>query len=153
MITKHYLLRGLLWIICLYHIAVGVLANMNDRGIVWVVEKITGSSITPDAQMRYLVKPFGVYVIVFGVLMGLAAWNPVKNRSIISVGVGLFIVRAVQRFVFANELETLFNITHQRNMIGAGVVTLFALALLVLRLRLNADIKRHGLPSVEQAAN
>jgi hypothetical protein len=153
MLAKHYLLRGLLAVICLYHIAMGVLANINKESMVALVKKVIGVTIEPDEQLLYIIKPFGVYVIVFGVLMGLAAWNPIKNRSFISVGIGLFVIRAIQRFAFAHELETVFNISHQRNIVSAALVSAFAIALLILRLRLHADIKRDGLPAAEQSVS
>lgn len=149
MFARHLLLRGLLVFISIYHILAGLLVNTTELNVLWTAKNLAGVTMEPNPQLLYIAKPFGVYLICFGVLAGLAAWNPIKNRSFISVAVALCLVRAAQRFIFANDFESLFHSPHGRNMLGAGFVTFLAVALLILRLRLHADIKKNGLPSAE----
>lgn len=153
MFSKHYLVRGLLVIIAIYHLACGILANTSQEGLVWVGNRLAGASITPDnPQLFDIARPFGVYLFCFGLLMGLAAIKPVKYRGVITVAVILFLVRAAQRLIFAQQSEAHFNIPHWRNLINVGIVAAFAVILLILRIRLHLEIRKNGLPAEERQA-
>lgn len=150
--SKHNLLRGLLWFICIYHVVTGLTANLSDAGVRFAADKLAGVQLRDNPELFHIARPFGVYVICFGVLMGLAAWNPVKNRAIITVGVLLFLARALQRIIFAQQFQATFNVSAGRNAVTITAVCLFAVALAVLRILLYQEMKRTGLPKPEVTA-
>ena len=149
MAGKHYLIRSLLWFICAYHVAVGLLLNLSQTGVVWAARNLGGLTVNVSPELAYLVKPFGMYLIAFGIAMGVAAWNPVKNRAIITIGVVLIALRVIQRIVCAGEVQELFNVSAGRNMVSIVIVALFGVALAVLRIRLYLEMTRGGVAEAE----
>ena len=133
--------RGLLWVIGAYHIVVGLLFNAPQPWLVWVGQHVVGYTRMPDAGVFYLARPFGIYLALFGVAMCAAAWNPVKNRTLITLGVVLFAARALQRLATLSQTEELFGITAGRNWSLLGLVACFGVLLAVFRLKLLADMK------------
>lgn len=133
---KHTGLRVLLWIIGLYHVACGLVPNLFPDRIPALAERLAGMQVQAAPEFVALAKPFGVYAIVFGVMMGLAAWNPVKNRALISVGVLLFALRIIQRLAGLDEASQVFGVTPGRSMGTIAIISCFALALAWLRFRL-----------------
>ena len=140
--NKHTMLRALLWLICAYHVGFGVLANLPSNLMRRCAVALLGINLPADAALDYVIKPFGIYAMTFGVMMGVAAWNPVKNRALISVGVVLFALRILQRLLNLDAMQQAFNIAPSRNLGTIAVVALFGLALAWLRLQLYREM--HG---------
>lgn len=138
--SKHTGLRALLWAICVYHVLFGLLANAPSATMRELAASLLGVHLPADAALDYIVKPFGVYVMTFGVMMGVAAWNPVKNRALISVGVILFALRIAQRLMTLGAAEQAFGITVSRNLGTVAVVSLFGLALAWFRFQLYREM-------------
>jgi len=144
--SKHWGLRGLLWLICAYHVTVGVLLNCPQAWIAAAAKSLFGNmTLAGDPGMYFVLRPMGVYVILFGIMMGVAAWNPVKNRALITVGVILFALRIIQRIMTAGEFQSLFGVSQARNAAMIGVVAVFGLALAWFRLQLYREM--HAEPS------
>lgn len=133
---KHTGLRVLLWVICLYHVACGLVPNLFPGQVQALAERLAGMKIQAEPEFIALAKPFGVYAIAFGVMMGLAAWNPVKNRALISVGIILFALRILQRLAGLEEASQVFGVAPGRSMGMIAVIACFAVALAWLRFRL-----------------
>jgi hypothetical protein len=74
--------------------------------------------------------------------MAAAAWNPVKNRAAVTIGLLLFVLRVVQRVVFAEKVMTVFQIPPVNYWVYGGVVLLLGAALGVFRWKLYRDM--HG---------
>jgi hypothetical protein len=140
--NQHIALRGLLWIICTYHIVCGLIPNLFPNHALALAERLSGMNIQAAPQFIALTKPFGIYAITFGIMMGLAAWNPVKNRALITVGVILFALRIFQRLTGLQEAEQVFGVTPDRSMITIAIVSCFAIALTWLRIMLYREMKR-----------
>ncbi len=138
---RHLALRALLWVICLYHIACGLLVVAAPEQIPLVAEKLAGLKVAASPEFLYLAKPFAVYAMVFGVMMGVAAWNPVKNRALISIGVVLFALRIVQRLLSLDEVERIFGVPPARSWQTIGIVAVFGFALAWLRFRLYREMR------------
>ena len=148
--SKHVAIRGLLWVIGSYHILVGLMFNGPKDWLVWAGKSLGGITSMPDAGVFYLGKPFGIYLIAFGVAMCMAAWNPVKNRSLISIAVVLFGLRVIQRLLSFNETENVFGISSTRNCVMIAIVALFGIALLIFRIRLIKEMNSEKAESVEK---
>lgn len=138
---RHLALRGLLWFICLYHVACGLAAILSPDQIPTIAEKLAGMKVTASPEFLYLAKPFGVYAAAFGVMMGVAAWNPIKNRALISVGIVLFALRIVQRLTSMGEVEQLFGVSPARSLQTVAIVAVLGLALAWLRYRLYREMR------------
>jgi hypothetical protein len=152
MIRNHGLLRALLAFAGIYHVTVGLIANLSTESVQWMAGHLLGLQIRYNPQLFYIAKPFGVYVLCFGLLLLVAAWNPVKNRAVITVAAILFLVRALQRLLLAQQFETLFGVSPRRNWFFIAVVGLLALALLALRWNLYVQMHRQPTPGAATAA-
>lgn len=139
--TQHIALRGLLWFICVYHVACGLAAMIWPQQIPAIAATLAGMKINPVPEFVYLAKPFGVYAAVFGVMMGVAAWNPVKNRALITIGVVLFGLRILQRVLALNEVEQLFGVSHARSVQTIVIVAALGAALAWFRFRLYVEMR------------
>ena len=143
MLKKYLGLRGLLWFICVYHVTAGVLLNSPKEWIAAVAKWSFGNmTLTGDPGMYFFLRPLGVYLIIFGIMMGIAAWNPMKNRALITVGVILFALRIVQRIMTAGEFQSLFGLSQARNTVMILIVAVFGVALAWFRFQLYRDM--HG---------
>ncbi len=144
--TQHRALKTLLWVICGYHILAGLLFNAPASAVAWVAQRLGGMTQAPDAGAIFLARPFGIYLLAFGVAMGAAAWNPVKNRALITIGSALFLLRVVQRIFTLDHTTALFGMPFARNVAMLLLVTAFAVALAWFRWRLYAEM-RSGPPT------
>jgi|GEM_PF-1338385 hypothetical protein len=138
--NKHTALRGLLWFICVYHVVLGLCANLPPSQVQAIAAALLGLQLPDNAALFQLLKPFGVYVMVFGVAMGIAAWNPVKNRALISLGVVLFALRLIQRLVDLDGVQQNLGVTSDRNWATIATVAVFTLLLAVLRWKLHREM-------------
>jgi len=139
---KHLFLRGLLWMIATYHIVIGLLAIFSREGVVVGANILAAYQVDAGESFFYIIKPFGVYLIAFGASMVAAAWNPSKNRAIISIGVVLFGIRVIQRIIFASVTQEVFKVSAGRNAVTIAIVAGFALALAFFRWKLYQEM--HG---------
>lgn len=142
--NKHLALRGLLWVICLYHVVFGLAANLFPGQVPAIAERLAGMKIASAPEFIYLAKPFGLYAIAFGITMGLSAWNPVKNRAVITVAVVLFALRVVQRLADIGETEKVFGVPAARSLASVAIVACFSLALAWLRFQLYREMHAKG---------
>lgn len=145
--NKHTALRGLLWFICIYHVALGLCANLPPAQVQSVASLVFGLHLPDNPALFQLIKPFGVYVVVFGVMMGVAAWNPVKNRALITIGVILFALRLLQRLLNLDAVEQGFGVTPGRNTATIATVAAFAILLAVLRWKLYREMHESHAPT------
>jgi hypothetical protein len=134
--NEHIALRSLLWFICIYHVVCGLVPNLFPEQVPVLAESLAGMKIQAAPEFIALTKPFGIYAIAFGIMMGLAAWNPIKNRALISVGIILFLLRILQRLTGLHEAQEVFGVPLSRSFGTMAIVAGFAIALTVLRILL-----------------
>lgn len=139
--SPYHLLRGLLWLICVYHVTIGVAAFLPPATVKATALAILGLNLPDEPALYQVIKSFGVYAGVFGVMMGLAAYDPVKNRAMITVGVILFAVRIGQRLAALDALERDFGVSAGRNVGTVAFVAGLGLALAWFRWRLWRDMR------------
>jgi hypothetical protein len=145
--NKYTALRGLLWFICLYHVFLGICANLPAPQVQAVGAALFGLHLPDNPALFQLLKPFGVYVTVFGVMMGVAAWNPVKNRALITVGVVLFALRLLQRLTDLDGVQQNLGVASGRNWATIATVAAFTLLLATLRWKLYRDMHAPAAPA------
>ena len=139
--NKYLFFRAVVWFICIYNVLLGIIFNCPESIVINFTKTVLSYDGTTSTAMMFTVKLLGVYMIFFGAAMGLAAWNPVKNRAILTVGAIFLVLRALQRVLQADQLQTAFGITPERNWMFIGLLVFFAVAVLVFRLKLQAELK------------
>ncbi len=141
MARNYTFLRAILWIVCLYHVLLGILLSLPGDWLIDVAEGILGVTKAPTEQALFVGRILGVYMGVFGIGMGVAAWNPIKNRALLSVGAILVVVRSVQRVLQADYLEDAFGVATGRNWTMVVVLLAFAAAIALFRWRVYVDMR------------
>jgi hypothetical protein len=141
---KYVALRGVVWLVCLYHISLGVTLNCSVKCMTWVATNALGATKMPDASALFLARMLGTYLIVFGVGMGLAAWNPVKNRALLTLGAMLVILRTVQRLLQAGDLQEALGISAGSNWATITALLVFAAVLVFFRYCVYQEMHNSG---------
>ena len=139
--SNYPLPRALLALIAVYHLTIGVIAFFPQETVSAAAALILGLSLPDEPALFQVIKSFGVYAGVFGVMMGLAAYDPVKNRAMISAGVVLMALRVMQRLTNLEELERSFDVATVRNLGTVIIVSGLGLALTWFRWRLWRDMR------------
>jgi hypothetical protein len=124
-------LQVFLWLICAFHVIVGIGVNVSPEFPQFVAQYY-GAQVNWTPELRYLVKPVGAFMLVLGVLAGVAARNPLGYPSIVYGFVLLFVVRGLQRLIFQAEIETAFDVASGRNLGNAVFFLLMAAGLMLL---------------------
>lgn len=133
--------RGVLWFICAYNVLLGIIFNCPEGVVVGFSQMAFSYDTAPGTALLFTARLMGAYMLFFGAAMGLAAYNPVKNRALLTVGAIFLVLRALQRVVQADQLEAAFGTTPERNIIYIAMLTCFAVVVAVFRLKLYKDMK------------
>lgn len=129
------ILQILLWMVCASHIGIGLGLNVFP-GAAQVIAGVYGAQVDWTPEFTYIIKPLGAFMFALGLICIAAARDPIGNRAIIYGFVTLFVIRAVQRLVFADEIAETFAIEMARNLgnmvfflgLGAALVVLDRMA-------------------------
>lgn len=122
-------LQALLWGICAFNTIIGIGLNVS-ADFPQFVAGYYGAEVEWTAALLYIIKPLGAFMVVIGVLAGVAARNPLQHAAIIYGVAFLFLLRGIQRIVFMEEISTAVNIEATRN-IGNAILFLVLAVLLV----------------------
>ena len=126
-------LSRFLWIVCAFHVLVGLSLNIDIGLKEWVGSSLYNAQVDwSNGQFEYIMKPLGAFMIALGVMAAFAARNPLGNQPIIYGFTFLFTLRGLQRLMFMNEIESAFAIPSSRSMIQMVVMLSLALALVLL---------------------
>ena len=143
---KHYpVLRSVVWGMCAYHLFLGCTLNGPGNWISTVLTHLLGATRIPDASALFAGRMLGVYLIVFGLGLGLAAWNPIKNRALLSLGAILVVIRGIQRLVQFQDLETALGIPASTNWTAVAILWAFGVTLVFFRYRVFKEMRQSGL--------
>jgi hypothetical protein len=144
---KRYLVpRGILWIMCAYHLVVGVALNCPTEWVIWVAEHWFSIRQLPGASSIHIARMLGVYMVAFGVALGTAAWDPIKNRAILTIGVILAVTRCVQRLATSAQLEEALGIPQSHNIALFAPLIVFSIVLIVFRWHIYRKMHTGGTP-------
>jgi len=108
------LLQGCLWSFCAFHVIVGIGLNVSAEFPRVMAAWYGATAVDWGERFVYALKPLGVFMFVLGGLAAVAALNPLKHREIAYAFAGLFVLRALQRLVFREEIAN-FGIPPERN--------------------------------------
>ena len=126
-------LSRFLWIVCAFHILVGLSLNVDIGLREWVGSSLYNAQVDwSDGQFAYIMKPLGAFMIALGVMAAMAARDPLGNRPIIIGFAVLFTMRGLQRLLFMDEIERVFAIPSSRSLMQMVVMLSLAVVLVVL---------------------
>ncbi len=137
---KYLVLRGVVWTVCIYHVLLGVALNAPVGLITWVATNVLGATRMPDASALFLARMLGTYLIVFGVAMGVVAFNPIKNRALLTLSAILVVLRAIQRVVQSGDLDQALGISAASNYTTIAILILIAAALAFFRFQIYREM-------------
>lgn len=127
----------LLWSVAIYHAVLGVVMLVSGEQALRLIKLLTGMTLTGSQEMGIVGEILGCYLIAFALIMVAAALDPVKNRTAVSIGVVLCLLRVAQRVIFAEKVMEVFQVPPLRYWLQGGVVLVVGLALGRLRRQLN----------------
>lgn len=143
MMRSRYLVpRIILTIMSVYHVVVGVALNCPPEQVKWVAQHWFSMNQLPAASSIHIARMLGVYMVAFGFALAAAAWNPVKNRTILTIGILLAAIRCLQRLATSSELETSLGIPQSHNLALVAPLALFTVVLIAFRWRIYHDVRR-----------
>src|SRR5687768_11032194 len=96
-------LQGYLWVVCAFHVVIGVGLNVHPEFTRVVATWYGAEKLDLNDQLLVLIKPIGAFMFILGVLAGVAALHPLRYRAVVYGFAGLFFIRAAQRLVFGQE--------------------------------------------------
>jgi hypothetical protein len=137
--NRFWVPRGILLIMCVYHVIVGIALNCPTEWVKWVGQYVFGMTQLPGESSIHIARMLGAYMVAFGVALGTAAWDPVKNRAILTIGVILALTRCVQRAATGAQLEEALGISQSHNV---GLIAPMALFSIVLSCSVGRSIGR-----------
>ena len=126
-------LSWFLWVVCAFHVLVGLSLNVDLGLREWVGSSLYNAQVDwSDGQFAYIMKPLGAFMIALGVMAAMAARDPLGNRPIIIGFAVLFTMRGLQRLLFMDEIERVFAIPSSRSLVQMVVMLSLAVVLVVL---------------------
>lgn len=134
--------RALLWFIATYHLILGLLLLFSGELSIRALKVFAGATIEGSPQLGIVGEILACYLLAFGLMMGIAAWNPVKNRAIITAGLVLIALRLFQRLFFAAKVMQVFQVTATHYWSATAIATILGLLLGMFRWRIYRDM--HG---------
>jgi hypothetical protein len=129
-------LKALLALVCVTHLALGLIAFTGLPGpVTKIASGLYGVTVTVTPQLQHLIRILGAFMIAIGVMSGFALFKPQQNRAIIDGVAILLLLRASQRILFAQQLHDVFSLSYGRLWTQAIFFLALAVALLFLRPR------------------
>lgn len=125
------LLQGLLWFVCLGHVVIGSGAFASadfQRNLA----PLYGAEVVWTEQLTYTLRMLGAFMLVLGLLAGVAALDPLRWRPIVYGLSGVMTLRFVQRVLFYREAVEGFHLNPTWYFTLGGFFLALAFALLVL---------------------
>ena len=125
--------KVLLWTIAVYHVATGLLViGFGDLSIRFA-RAFYGWTIEGSPAMGILAELLGCYAVAFGLMMAVAARDPVAYRHFLVVGAVLIALRVVQRLVFAGKIMETFQVDPGRHWLATGFIFCLGAAVAAFR--------------------
>lgn len=115
--TPQRVLQLTLWLVCAFHLIVGLSLNLPLGLKEYVGSGVYGAQVDwSQAQFVYILKPLGAFMFTLGIMAAIAAYSPRRNRAIIYGFALLFVMRGMQRIVFQQEIFDVFTIAPQQQV-------------------------------------
>ena len=138
--TRIAALRSVLAMISIYHVVLGLAAFVSDDMAVTLARSIFGLNLEMTPQLSYIVQLLGVYAIVFGLITGLAAADPLRYPVMLNVIVVLYALRVLNKILSMGEFEEAFAASMTRVWTDVLLLAAFGIAVLLLRPKRGAGV-------------
>jgi hypothetical protein len=130
----------LLWTIAIYHAVLGILLFVSGELSIQAAKALMGWTIVGSPTLGIVGEILGCYFIAFGLMMAIAAMNPVSYRAFITAGIVLIVLRLFQRLVFSGKVMEVFEVSTGRYWGAFVFVLLIGAALTLLRVQIQRDL-------------
>lgn len=131
--NRHLPLKIVILAISIYHIALGILAFLSENLAVALAKNFFGMTLIATPQLSYIAKLLGIYAFIFGIIMLYAMRDPDKHKEIINVAIVLYILRIINRLVFAGLVQSGFRVSDFSMVLEIILLVFFGGALWLLR--------------------
>lgn len=115
-------LRVVLGLLAAYHLVIGLVSVASHRWTARLTRGLYALSLGEDARFQYAVKMLGLYALVLGALLVLAACDPAAHRPVIAALIFLQAARGLSRLAFRRLLAEGFGVPRRRNAAHAGLL-------------------------------
>jgi hypothetical protein len=132
-------LKALLWLVCITHVLSGIAGIASPAIALEVARVFYGATLELTPVSIHLLRIIGAYMLMMGVLGAVAAYDPDRNRPIITTLAILLLIRVLQRVFLAGEIHETFGISYNRIWFQAAYFAAIAIALLALMPRRKPD--------------
>lgn len=130
----------LLWFVAIYHMLSGTVLLFSGELSIGLLKSLAGVTVSGSPELGIVAEILACYLLAFGLMMAVAAWNPVKNRAFVTVALVLFALRLFQRVYFADKVMAVMQIPAQTYWISALIVAALSLLMGIFRWRLYRDM-------------
>lgn len=97
---KVEILKILLWLGAAYHIPFPLVAMFCKDCVPPMADHFYGFNIVITPQIAWLLNPLATYMLAFGLMLGLAATDPIKHKKLIHLALIILLIRILQRVLF-----------------------------------------------------
>ncbi len=139
---SHRPIQILLWIIALYHLTLGFLLVYSGELSIRAAEAFWGWRITGSPELGIVGGILGCYGIAFGLMMAVAARDPVRHRPLMTIGIVLIALRLLQRAASAEGVMEVFEVSSGRYWAGFVFVVVMGALLTGARLLVERDARK-----------
>jgi hypothetical protein len=119
-----------------YHLVVGLVLMFSGEAAIKAAKVFGGMTVVGSSEMGILGEVLACYVLAFGAMMLVAAYDPVKNRACLSIGATLCALRVLQRLLFGSKLMSVFQMDAAHYWGSLAIVTVLGAGLALFRWRL-----------------
>ena len=139
--NKMLILRILLAYVAATHLLLGLAATVVPPGDFadLIIQVTYGGAFEIGAVTHHVIRVLGAFMMAVGVMAVFAVFDPQRYIAVIYTIMFLFVVRTLQRVLFAGEIEENFDISLVR-LIGQSIFFLaLGVAILLLRPRRSTE--------------
>ena len=129
--TSLRLLQIFLWCVCAFHVIVGIGLNFSPD-FIKLMASWYGARVDLTPQFLVIMHPLGAFMVILGFMAAVAAVDPLRYRPIVNGFAALFLIRALQRVVFKQQLQDAFAIGAGKNTVNMVFFFLLAASLFLL---------------------
>ncbi|MBN2120780.1 MAG: hypothetical protein JW734_06985 [Candidatus Omnitrophica bacterium] len=133
MLKSQGLLKVVLGGVALAHLIIGIVGCLPFIPVERLAAVFYRASVTISPQIEHIVQMFGAYMLTIGVLSIFALIDPVRNKAIITAISFLLFVRVLQRVLFVEQANIIFDIPV--GWYWMQTVSFFAVAIALVLLR------------------
>jgi hypothetical protein len=127
------LLKVLLWFVALSHLVIGI-GGFLSPVFQQQMAMLYGAQVEWSGQLSYVVRMLAAFMVGLGAAGVFAARDPLRYQGVVMAFAVVLLLRVVQRFAFAGEVEQLFGVPLLRNAVNGVFFAALALALLALQI-------------------